>query len=491
MEYNKLLSILKTFSKDEITDFRKFINSPFYNQNENVIKLFNEISSKHPYFKTNDITGDKLHEIIFPGTEKNKGSINNLITRIINLAEKYLVVKSFNENVIIFQRLLLDEYDKRKLDTLFNSTIKKIKNDLDKHQIHDEDYFENLYRTCELELKFNRNRKPLGKLKSDFDKEPLSMQYLINNFFLRIIQYQIRLLDSEMLIRLDEGNLWVKNTATEILKCSDSVPYNLQMDIYKRALNFAEYKNDYDIDESIDLIFENKDKLPADKLKFILSPIYNFCKEKEFAGDKSYGLKSLKIIKLMVEMNLILVNGKISDHEYVNYSSAAVKEKEYDWADEFTEKFKKYVPSERREDSYNYNKAVINYIHGCDENKKIYFETALNYLTKVNAGDFYYKTRIFLLSMNIFYELRETETLISLIDSFKHYLSAHKNEIPNALEERYLNFSNFLLRLVYLTENPKLQTAVKLKQNILEKERVEFKKRLLGKTDEIISSFKK
>lgn len=261
------------------------------------------------------------------------------------------------------------------------------------------------------------------------------------------------------------------------------------MDIYQRTVKFAEYKEDYDIDESINLIFDNKDILPADKLKTILTPIYNHCKEKEFAGDKSYGLKSLKIIKLMVDNNLILNHdGTISDHEYVNYSSTALKEKDYDWADEFTEKFRKYVPEERREDSYNYNKAVINYIRGCNENKRVYFENALKYLTKVNALDFYYKTRIFLLSLNIFYELHETETLISLVDSFKHYLSAHKNEIPHALEERYLNFANFLIRLVYLTENPQLHAAIKLKKSIMEKDRVEFKKRLIGKTEEIISS---
>lgn len=163
--------------------------------------------------------------------------------------------------------------------------------------------------------------------------------------FLRILHDQIRLLDSEQIIKPDEKILWVKQTASSVLQFSNTLPYNLLMDIYQRTVKFAEYKEDYDIDESINLIFDNKDILPADKLKTILTPIYNHCKEKEFAGDKSYGLKSLKIIKLMVDNNLILNHdGTISDHEYVNYSSTALKEKDYDWADEFTEKFRKYVP---------------------------------------------------------------------------------------------------------------------------------------------------
>ncbi|MBE2218777.1 MAG: hypothetical protein IAE90_11265 [Ignavibacteria bacterium] len=489
MEYKKLYLILQTFNKEDISDFKRFINSPFYNQNENVQKLFSVISAYHPDYSSRNLTAEKFHNIISPGTPVNNGSINNLITKIINLAEKYLVVKAFEKNETISNRLLLQEYDKRKLDTRFASALTKIKQDLKKQKILDETYYENMYHLSEIEMSFNKRRKPLGKLKAEFDRGLITMQYLLYSFFLRLLHDQIRLFDSELTVKLDENNLWVKKTAANILQYSHTLPYNLLMDIYQRTLKYAEFKEDYDIDESINLIFDNKDFLPADKLKFILSPVYNHCKDKEFAGDKSYGLKSLKIIKLMVEKNLMLdVNGTISDHEYVNFSSAAVKEKDYEWADDFTEKFRKHVSEDRREDSYNYNKAVINYIRGCDENKKVYFEAALKYLTKVNAPDFYYKTRIFLLSLNIFYELRETDTLISLVDSFKHYLSAHKKEIPPALEERYLNFANFLIRLVNLSEKPQLLNAIKLKNSIMEKERVEFKKRLIGKTDEIISS---
>jgi hypothetical protein len=66
----------------------------------------------------------------------------------------------------------------------------------------------------------------------------------------------------------------------------------------------------------------------------------------------------------------------------VNYSSAAVKEKDYEWAEDFTNRFKQYVNPDRREDSFNYNHAVINYIHGCDSGERKYFDKALNYLSR-------------------------------------------------------------------------------------------------------------
>ncbi len=125
MEYNKLYAILKTLTKEEISEFKRFINSPFYNQNPNVPKLFSEISTYHPDYNSLNLKGEKLHEIIFPGTDVNKGSINNLITKLISLAEKYLAVRAFDKNETISVRLLLQEYEKRKLDALFISAINK------------------------------------------------------------------------------------------------------------------------------------------------------------------------------------------------------------------------------------------------------------------------------------------------------------------------------------------------------------------------------
>ncbi|HJY64095.1 MAG TPA: hypothetical protein VJ455_08050 [Ignavibacteria bacterium] len=488
MKHLKLFSILKTFTNDELAGFGKFLASPYFNQNENVIKLFNTINVYHPDYSSDNLANENLHRNIYPGAKINFGSINNLVTRLINLAERFLVVNSFEEDSSVSNQFLLRQFEERGLDSLFESTIKKTKSEIEKQCIHDENYYRNMYDINELEIIFNRNRKPLGKMKTDFDKIPLSIQYLLYYFYQKIFDNYVRFLDAEHHVKLDEGNLWIKKVTAKILKNTEELPYNLLIDIYKRTTSFAELKDEYNIDETINLVIDYKNSLPANMLKLVLSLLYDYCKDKEFDGDKSYGLKSFMILKLMVENKVILnYDGTLTDHEYVNYSAAAVREKEMEWAEDFTNRFKQYIAPARREDAYNYNHAVINYIRGCDDKERKYFESALQFLSKVNASDFYYKTRIFLLSMNIFYEISETDTLISLIDSFKHYLTAHKSEMPPDLEERYLNFANFLLRLVNLKENPKLSAALKLKKDILgTKEKVEFKKRLVLNIDEII-----
>lgn len=43
-----LLELLKTFNKEELKRFEDFLRSPYYNNNSNVIKLFNVIKSIFP-----------------------------------------------------------------------------------------------------------------------------------------------------------------------------------------------------------------------------------------------------------------------------------------------------------------------------------------------------------------------------------------------------------------------------------------------------------
>ena len=162
MKHLKLFSILKTFTNDELAGFGKFLASPYFNQNENVIKLFNTINVYHPDYSSDNLANEKLHRNIYPGAKINFGSINNLVTRLINLAERFLVVNSFEEDSSVSNQFLLRQFEERGLDSLFESTIKKTKSEIEKQCIHDENYYRNMYDINELEIikeEYNQSTK--------------------------------------------------------------------------------------------------------------------------------------------------------------------------------------------------------------------------------------------------------------------------------------------------------------------------------------------
>jgi hypothetical protein len=46
MQKSNLINIFKTFSKKELRDFKKWLQSPLHNQREDVLKLFNYLSEE-------------------------------------------------------------------------------------------------------------------------------------------------------------------------------------------------------------------------------------------------------------------------------------------------------------------------------------------------------------------------------------------------------------------------------------------------------------
>lgn len=52
MVNTKLITLLKTLSKSEINKFRDFVSSPFYNKNQTVINLCEEVIKYHPGYLT-------------------------------------------------------------------------------------------------------------------------------------------------------------------------------------------------------------------------------------------------------------------------------------------------------------------------------------------------------------------------------------------------------------------------------------------------------
>ena len=57
-----LIKLLKTFSGEEVKDFRNFLKSPFFNKSSKLLKLYNEIIKHHPDFGNKNFTKENLHK---------------------------------------------------------------------------------------------------------------------------------------------------------------------------------------------------------------------------------------------------------------------------------------------------------------------------------------------------------------------------------------------------------------------------------------------
>ena len=81
MENTKLINVLKTFTKQDVIKFREFVSSPFYNKNQKVIALCEEVLKFYPEFNKEECTDAKIFRKMFGNEKFNYFKIKNFIFR--------------------------------------------------------------------------------------------------------------------------------------------------------------------------------------------------------------------------------------------------------------------------------------------------------------------------------------------------------------------------------------------------------------------------
>jgi len=109
MKELKLISVLKTFSKDEIKEFEKFIISPFHNKGRNFKPLFGYLKKLHPDYPPAKLSAEKIFTKLYPGKVYDKSrsslSIRVLFSQLTQMAEEFLVHNEISG----------DEYERTKI----------------------------------------------------------------------------------------------------------------------------------------------------------------------------------------------------------------------------------------------------------------------------------------------------------------------------------------------------------------------------------------
>jgi len=82
----KLIRLLKTFSKSEINRFRDFVSSPYFNKNQNVIKLSEKVLAYYPGFDSEDLAEENIYSKIFGKEKFDYFRIKNIISDLFQLS---------------------------------------------------------------------------------------------------------------------------------------------------------------------------------------------------------------------------------------------------------------------------------------------------------------------------------------------------------------------------------------------------------------------
>src|SRR5437870_8569894 len=91
MKNTKLVNILRTFTRDEMKEFEKFVASPFHNDGRSFYKpLISELKKFHPNFDSDKLTYENLYRKVKPNKKFNQQVMWNIASSTEKMAEEFI-----------------------------------------------------------------------------------------------------------------------------------------------------------------------------------------------------------------------------------------------------------------------------------------------------------------------------------------------------------------------------------------------------------------
>jgi hypothetical protein len=414
---NDLLNILAKFTDKEIKQFREFLNSPFFNKNENVIKLYNYIIKYHPLFKNKKLEKIYIYKKLFGTKKYNDGFMRTTIFKLNKLAEEYLSYISYKRKPINAQKFLLTELHLRNRDDLFSKALKGVQWLIEQKAPKDEFDILDSYIIEYEKNSFATTRYNVVTREEDLLRESILLERF---FFISLLRRYSYLVNKGLIVEVDsklnfleDALRYVENNNFDDLPIA-SVYYNQLMLMLKGD----------------EVYFENLKKVLASGLGMIskrdqyntIINLQNYAIRKVLEGNVRYRKELSYIYQQMLSNNIFSMHeesGYMSHTVYRNIVMNSLYLNDFEWTQKFIKDYKEHLIPEHRDNAYYYALAKLSF-------EKKDFGTALEQLSRVNYEDILYKIDIKVFIMKIYYELGMEEPIYEVIDSFRHFLSKKK-----------------------------------------------------------------
>jgi len=495
LQKTKLAAILKTFSKQEMKDFEKFISSPYFSSGRNVKPLFNAVKKFYPSFDSVNFTEEKIFRKLYPHKnfegKKSFHILRVLFSEIVALAEKYLKYINNNNGVnkhfsdVGYLRML----NERKLDNLFLKNFKNTNKSIG--DIIDQD--SSLYLLL-MECEKEKCEYYLNREKQQETSEVMIRQgeYLVSYFLAEIFKIRAHYRTNEIVYNADFSNSLLKEVMDnfnfekilDYMKNNSVKSYPVIVTYYNSMMAQLNVTDDSYYKNFKILLEQNFDLFDEEEKKNLLVDLEASCWKRvnsnlPYQKHIFYQKELVEIHKKKLKEGLYKSGGidYMSLHTFRNILIAALNVKDFKWLEEFAEEYYKELAPEYRENMYNYSMAILYFNKGD-------YEKSLKLMSNVKYHYFYLRIDVKNWMLQIHYELNHFEQAYSLIDSYRHFLSNNKS-VSDLFKKLNSNFLNYYVKLLKIKQGDKDINLNVIKNEVSEVSKFIHKGWVLRKIEEL------
>lgn len=480
MYKNKLFLLLKKLDRKEMTRFREFVASPYFNKHKDVIALVQYLDKIYPNFNEKNCDRKKLRPIVFKEKSSTQLQLAIVFTYTKRLLEQFLITEKQQSLEVFKHVFLLQQLRQKEQHKLYDKQLQITQEWLKEQNYKDANFQYNNYKFAkETDLYYEQRREYKG------DHSLERKQNFLDRFYL-----SEKLRDAcEVLVR--QSTLQVNYSSLLLDVLLEAIEQN--WDYYQQIPSIAIYYDIYQMlrkdtttayKNALQRASESTPYFSFKEQQSVYQYLQNFCIKQIYKGDQKYVREVFDLTKIQLKSNLLFENDYLPEWHYKNLVTAGLRLGEHTWVKQFIEEYKDTLHPNQKAHAYAFNLATFHYY------QKEY-DQVLNLLRYLDISDVRYNINAKSMLLCTYYELKEDEALITLSDAFKQYLKRQKT-VSADYRKGIENLVKYTRKLTLLRAKLAYESKKKLQSNfdklsnaILEEENISNKNWLVTKLKEL------
>ncbi len=469
---DKLFSLLQALSSRQRSRLRKFLQSPYFNEQALLLQLFDlcDQALRQGPEAVDGLDKAAVWARLYPGERLDEAQLRRLSSELTQLGLDFLAQEHRREHPAGDWLRLQQLLERPELHKHLGAVERRLQRYFEEADgPSDRMYLE------QFQLYWNIfERASKGATNSGYLDNLLPAEYYLDCFYL-----------------LQKMKMYVAGLSYRNIRSAERQPdmppgfweyaseerfQNAPMlQIYRRvALCLEHREEDAHFQALLDDLERWGDAMAQEDLRACYHIAQNYCALKINEGKTDYYREVFQVYNKMIDRAVLLEDGQLAEGFFKNIITAGLRMQAFDWVERFIREYSDYLPVPIRENARSYNLANL-YSHRRQYGKVI----AL--LATVEYSDVTYALGAKLILLRTYYETDEYLALDSLIQSFRVYLRRNKLISKSVLRE-YGNFLNVLKKLSAM-QGASRQDIDRFRQKVLNNRALVSKKWLLEKID--------
>ena len=453
----KAIQLLATFTDLELKRFARFLRSPYHNNNQQILTLFDYLKKYHPTYTAPKVNRERIYQQVFGEESFKVAKWRNLLSDFNALAESFLVHNHLQQQKEQKEQILITVLSER-LYPRFKKKSEQLIAQLEEKKT---------YKTAEEYLQLYQLHYQLWhhleteKFTTDASTFFKSQQYLMHFITMSCMTTKVEQTVREHFLNT-QSTFPSLDIVYELLHDNKQIKFPPLYEIYEQVVKLydsGEWKYYVEIK---DFFIRHLTSLSKQIACDILVILNNYLTNAIRQGETHLLKEHFYLYQLGVRHHLFIQHGTMRDIEFFNVAITGLKLGAYEWVEEFMQTHTKYLNPQK----VTY---IIPLLKGYQAMFSGHFEQAilvLRYVQPEKDFKFLYVTKTLLI--RAFYECWTkggANYLLSLQDHIAAFeqLVRRNEKNTDTKKKAYLHFISFLRQLIKIHLNQPI-TAQNIQQ---------------------------